>query len=225
MAGDGYQQSLTALRSDVCAMGQQTVDQFGRAVESLATGDEQVARQVIDGDEQLNETYLELEDQCVHLFGQQEAFAGDLRFITASFKIITDLERIGDLATNLSEYALAAKHELGPEAAVESIGQDVRSMLEQSLTAYESEDTELATEVVDRDDQIDELCRTASETVTRDLVEREADSNGPWRIEQLLDDVTRVLLTIRDVERVADHAVNIAARTYYMVENDPQLIY
>ena len=225
MAGEGYQQSLTALRSDVCSMGELTVDQFDRALESLATGDERLARAVIDGDDELNDTYLSLEDQCVNLFGQQEAFAGDLRFITASFKIITDLERIGDLAVNLSEYALAAKHELVPEESVEEIGQDALSMLEQSLSAYETEDIDLAQEVVARDDQIDELCQTASERVTRDLIEREAEDDGPWRIEQLLDDVTRVLLTIRDIERVADHGVNIAARTYYMVENDPKLIY
>ena len=225
MAGEGYQQSLTALRSDVCSMGELTVDQFDRALESLATGDERLARAVIDGDDELNDTYLSLEDQCVNLFGQQEAFAGDLRFITASFKIITDLERIGDLAVNLSEYALAAKHELVPEESVEEIGQDALSMLERSLSAYETEDIDLAQEVVARDDQIDELCQTASERVTRDLIEREAEDDGPWRIEQLLDDVTRVLLTIRDIERVADHGVNIAARTYYMVENDPKLIY
>lgn len=225
MTEEGDKQSLTALRSGVRSMGEETVDQFDRALESLATGDEQLAREVIEGDDQLNETYLSLEDQCVDLFGRQEAFAADLRFITASFKIITDLERIGDLAANLSEYGLAAKHELVPEESVEEIGRDALSMLEESLRAYETEDVELAGRVAARDDQIDELCRRASETVTRDLVERESEGDGPWRIEQLLDDVTRVLLTIRDIERVADHAVNIAARTYYMVENDPELIY
>jgi len=222
---EGYQRSLAALRSDVTSMGECAVDQFDRALESLADRDETVAREVIADDEQLNETYLSIEDQCVHLFGSQEAFAGDLRFITASFKIITDLERIGDLAANLSQYALAAKRDIGPDQAVEEIGRDALEMLEQSLRAYETDDSDLAREVVERDDEIDERCRTASATVTRDLVEREADGDGPWLVEQLLDDVTRVLLTIRDIERVADHAVNIAARTVYTVENDPQLLY
>jgi phosphate transport system protein len=225
MSEEGYQESLTALRVAVTAMGEDAIEQFDDSLNSLATGNESLARTVIEGDDQLNETYLALEDQCARLFGAQEAFASDLRFITASFKIITDLERIGDLAANLAQYALAARHELMPEGTVEELGQDVLALLERSLTAYQTDDSNAAKEIVASDDQIDERCRTASETVTRNLIEREADSDGPWLIEQLLDDVTRVLLTIRDLERVADHAVNIAARTYYMVENDPELIY
>jgi len=225
MTADGHQQPFASLRADVGAMGELAVDQFDRALDSLTDGDAELARGVIDGDEQVNETYLALEDQCVHLFSQEEPFAGDLRFVTASFKIITDLERIGDLATNLAQYSLAAKHDLISEGLVDEIGQDARSMLERSLAAYETGDSEVAREVVASDDRIDEHCRTASEIVTRDLIEREADSDGPWLVEQLLDDVTRVLLTIRDIERVADHAVNVAARTVYMVENDPELLY
>jgi len=222
---ESYQQSLDALRSDVCSMGALVVDRFEQALQSLATRDERVARAVIDGDSEINERYLQLETQCVDLFALQQPVASDLRFITASFKIITDLERIGDLAVNLAQYALAAKHELVPELAVEEIGQDALAALERSLSAYETGDTDVAREVVADDDEIDERCRTASETVTRDLIEREVDNDGPWMVEQLLDDVTRVLLSIRDIERVADHAVNVAARTLYMVENDPELIY
>jgi len=66
------------------------------------------------------------------------------------------------------------------------------------------------------------MCQHASESVTRDLI---AQNDDAWGAERLLDDVSRVLLTIRDLERVADHAVNIAARTLYMVENDPGLLY
>jgi phosphate transport system protein len=206
-------------------MGELVVERYDDALECLATGDETLARAVIDGDSEINERYLQLETQCVDLFALQQPVASDLRFITASFKIITDLERIGDLAVNLAQYALAAKHELVPELAVEEIGQEALDLLERSLSAYETEDTEAAREIVADDEEIDERCRTASENVTRDLIEREVDSDGPWMVEQLLDDVTRVLLTIRDIERVADHAVNVAARTLYMVENDPELIY
>jgi phosphate transport system protein len=111
-----------------------------------------------------------------------------------------------------------------PEETVTEIGRAALDLVERSLTAYEHRDSAAASEIVADDDQIDERCRTTSETVTRELIEREAGDGG-WLLEQLLDDVTRVLLTIRDIERVADHAVNIAARTYYMVENDPRYIY
>ena len=225
MTRESYQQSLDRLRADICSMGEIVVEQFEQSLDALSNRDEQLARRVIEGDTGVNDQYLELEQQCVDLFALQQPVASDLRFITASFKILTDLERVGDLSVNLAQYALAAKREIVPEVAVEEIGTDALSMLERSLSAYQSEDTEAARRIEAADDDIDELCRVSSETITRDLIEREVVDDGPWMVEQLLDDVTRVLLTIRDIERVADHAVNIAARTLYMVENDPELIY
>jgi len=220
-----YQQSLEELRSDVIEMGGLVVERLEMGLESLASRDETLAREVIEGDSDINETYLTLENQCVDLFALQQPVAGDLRFITASFKIITDLERVGDLAANLAQYALTATRDLTPEVAIDDIGRDALALLTRSLEAYETEDTGECREIAASDDDIDALCQRASETITRDLIEREADSDDPWAVEQLLDDVSRVLLTIRDLERIADHAVNIAARTLYMAENDPALIY
>lgn len=206
-------------------MGDIVVERLEMALESLASADETLAREVIEGDEEINETYLALEKQCVDLFALQQPVAGDLRFITASFKIITDLERVGDLAANLAQYALTATRELTPEVAIDDIGRDATSLLTRSLEAYETEDVGECQEIAASDDDIDALCQRASETITRDLIQCEADRDDPWAVEQLLDDVSRVLLTIRDLERIADHAVNIAARTLYMAENDPALIY
>lgn len=220
-----YQQSLEELRSDVIVMGDLVVDRLEMGLENLASGDETLARELIEGDGEINEMYLTLENQCIDLFALQQPVAGDLRFITASFKIITDLERVGDLVANLAQYALTAKCDLAPEVAIDDIGRDVLTLLTRSLEAYETEDVDACQEIAADDDDIDVLCQRASETITRDLIEREADSDAPWAIEQLLDDVSRVLLTIRDLERIADHAVNIAARTLYMAENDPALIY
>lgn len=206
-------------------MGNLVVEQLEMGLESLTTGNETLAREVIEGDEEINETYLTLENQCVDLFALQQPVAGDLRFITASFKIITDLERVGDLAANLAQYALTRKRDLTPKVAIDDIGRNAKALLTRGLEAYETEDVDACQEIAADDDDIDALCQRASETITRDLIEREADSDDPWAVEQLLDDVSRVLLTIRDLERIADHAVNIAARTLYMAENDPALIY
>jgi phosphate transport system protein len=220
-----YQESLAALRTDVTEMGNLVVDRLDMGLESLATGNESLAREVIEGDTEVNETYLELETDCVDLFALQQPVASDLRFITASFKIVTDIERVGDLAVNLAQYSLMQDRNPTPEVAVEDIGREARDLLERSLDAYETEDTDATRDIAAMDDHIDALCQRASETITRDLIEREAASDGPWTIEALLDDVSRLLLTIRDLERVADHAVNIAARTLYMVDNDPSLLY
>ena len=223
MPRERYQDSLDELRSDVLAMGDQVVEQFERSLEAVEHRDESLARSVAEGDDAVNETYLRLEDRCVDLFALQQPVAGDLRFVTASFKIITDLERIGDLAVNLADYLRTASRTLSPEVQLDAIGEAARSLVERSLAAYEAEDAAACREVAADDDEVDALCQRASESVTRDLIAG-FDGDG-WEVERLLDDVSRVLLTIRDLERVADHAVNIAARTLYMIEGDPELLY
>jgi phosphate transport system protein len=224
MARQSYQDQLETLREDVLYMGELTADRLRLALEAMETKDEALARRVIDGDEEINDMYLQLEADCVDLFALQQPVAGDLRFIASSFKITTDLERIGDLATNLAGYALDAHRDVFPEVDARTIGDRALDALETSMTAYADGDTEVCHEIADADDDIDELCSAASGVVVRDLIETEFDSSER-DLEALLTDVRRLLLTIRDLERIGDHAVNIAARTLYMVDHDDELIY
>ena len=207
-------------------MSEIVLDRVRQGLEALQTKDEQLAQDVIDGDGEINQLYLDLERDCVDLLALQQPVAGDLRFIAASFKIITDLERIGDLATNLGEYTLDADQDVYPEVDIQAIGDAVVEMVEESMDAYAEEDVDACFAIAEQDDEIDALCSDASDAVVRDLIEREIDAgSSETEIEQLMADVSRLLLTIRDLERVGDHAVNIAARTLYMVENDDELIY
>jgi phosphate transport system protein len=222
MPRDRYQHSLDELRSDVLSMGETVTERLDESLEALERRDDALARAVIDGDAQVNETYLELEEQCVDLFALQQPVAGDLRFVTASFKIITELERIGDLAVNLANYALAARQTVTPDVEIDALGTAAHGLVERSLAAYETADAAACRAVAAADDEVDARCQHANEHVTRALIARTDDR---WSVERLLDDVSRVLLTIRDLERVADHAVNIAARTLYMIESDPELLY
>ena len=222
MPRDRYQHSLDELRSDVLSMGETVTERLDESLEALERRDDALARAVIDGDAQVNETYLELEEQCVDLFALQQPVAGDLRFVTASFKIITELERIGDLAVNLANYALAARQTVTPDVEIDALGTAAHGLVERSLAAYETADAAACRAVAAADDEVDARCQHANEHVTRELIARTDDR---WSVERLLDDVSRVLLTIRDLERVADHAVNIAARTLYMIESDPELLY
>jgi phosphate transport system protein len=224
MPREPYQDSLADLRADVLEMGELVVERLEQALEALETGSAPLASTVIDGDDDVNDRYLSLEDRCIDLFALQQPVASDLRLVAASFKILTDLERIGDLATNLARYARSATEDLLPEIAVDDIGRDVCDLVERSLEAYATGDAEACRSIAADDDHVDALCQRASETVARDLIEREAGGDL-WTVEQLLDDVSRVLLTLRDLERVGDHAVNIAARTLYMAETDTDLIY
>ena len=225
MPREGYQEQLDALQDDVLYMSEVVLDRVRMGLRALEAKDEALAREVIEGDHEINEMYLELEQDCIDLLALQQPVAGDLRFIAASFKIITDLERIGDLATNIGEYTLQANHDVFPEVDVQEIGTITRDMVEEAMDAYAREDADECHEIAAADDEIDALCERASETVVRDLIERELEETDAKDIEQLLQDVSRLLLTIRDLERVGDHAVNICARTLYMVENDDELIY
>jgi len=226
MPREGYQEQLDGLREDVLYMSEVVLERLRMGLEALAHKDEELAWEVIEGDDEINQLYLDLEGDCIDLLALQQPVASDLRFIAASFKIITDLERIADLATNLGDYTLEARHDVFPDVDVQSIGEAVTAMVEDAMDAYDREDPDACIEIADRDDAIDERCEVASETVVRDLIEREVDDDtDEAEIERLMEDVSRLLLTVRDLERVGDHAVNIAARTLYMVENSDELIY
>ena len=225
MPREGYQEQLDGLWEDVLYMSEVVLERLRMGLEALAHKDEELAWEVIEGDDEINQLYLELEGDCIDLLALQQPVASDLRFIAASFKIITDLERIADLATNLGDYTLEARRDVYPDVDVQSVGETVSTMVEDAMVAYETEDIEACHEIAARDDEVDGQCEAASEAVVRDLIETEIETGAGEEIEALMNEVSRLLLTIRDLERVGDHAVNIAARTLYMVENDDELIY
>ncbi|WP_418279949.1 phosphate signaling complex protein PhoU [Halorubrum sp. DTA98] len=231
MPRENYQRRLDDLRRDVVSMGDLVLDRYDAALDAAETGDADLAREVIRGDHEVNDRYLELEDDCTELLALQQPVAGDLRLITASFKIITDLERVADLATNLAGYGTSETGGVHPAVDLREIGTAAGEMVADAVAAYESADPEACRAVAERDETLDERCRIASESVVRELLAAETarrttdPSPDSGALEVELDDVSRALLTVRDLERVGDHAVNVAARTLYMIENDDELIY
>ncbi|MBB6645151.1 phosphate signaling complex protein PhoU [Halobellus ruber] len=223
-----FQASLNALRSDVAEMGELVVDRLDQALAALDSGDADAAAAVAGGDDDVNQLYLELESACIDLFALQQPVASDLRFVAASFKILTDLERVGDLAANLAGYVRDADDRYLPDMDLTHIGRRASDLVADAIDAYVESDAAACREIATRDDEIDTLCHTAGQRVVRELIrERSADGDdgGAWDVEAVLNDVSRVLLTVRDLERIADHGVNIAARTLYAVDSDPELIY
>jgi len=226
MARESYQEKLEDLEADVLYMSEVVLERLRMGLDALEQKDEDLAWEVIEGDDEINRMYLDLEGDCIDLLALQQPVASDLRFIAASFKIITDLERIGDLATNLGDYTLEAERDLYPDVDVQAVGDAVIGMVEGAMAAYDDENPDACYAIAEQDDEVDAMCERASEVVVRDLIEREVDeSTEEEEVEGLMQDVSRLLLTVRDLERVGDHAVNIAARTLYMVENDDALIY
>ena len=224
MPRNDYQTQLEELREDVLYMSEVVAERLRMGLDALETKDDRLAEQVIEGDGEVNRMYLDLEQDCIDLLALQQPVASDLRFIAASFKIITDLERIADLATNLGGYTHDAEQDLFPDVDIQRLGDVTLDMLGAAMEAYAEEDVQGCYDVAARDDDLDDRCAVASELVVRDLLESD-QYTAAEDVESLMQDVSRLLLTIRDLERVGDHAVNIAARTLYMIESDDELIY
>ena len=222
MPREEYQTELEALREDVLYMSELVRDRLREAVQLLEQPAEDQAKELITSDHAVNELYLDLEQRCIELLALQQPVAGDLRFVASSFKILTDLERIGDLAVNLAEYATEPLSDRSHSVDIQALATVAEEMVADAMTAYAETATDRTYAVAERDTELDALCAEASETVVRELLETE----GPLPdADARLQDVSRLLLTIRDLERVGDHAVNIAARTLYMVDADEELIY
>lgn len=203
-------------------MGEHVLAQYELGLRAVETRDGSLGESVITGDHEINERYLELESDCVELIALQQPVAGDLRFIAASFKIITDLERVGDLATNLGHLAMAVDEPLHPALDFRHIADAAGEMVADAMEAYAESDAISCRQIAASDDALDEACEEAGERIVRALIEEipsEADH------EALIEEATIAFVAIRDLERVGDHAVNICARTLYMVENDDELIY
>lgn len=222
MARTAYQDKLDHLRRNVVAMADEVLIRYEQSLEAMEARDAELGEAVITGDHEINELYLDLESDCIELLALQQPVAGDLRFIAASFKIITDLERIGDLATNLARYGVEGEGELHPAVHVNDLAGMAQEMVNDAMEAYEYEIPELCYEIAERDNELDTASEAASERILKQLISRAPDETDT---EEQFQDASLAFFIIRDLERVGDHAVNIAARTLYMLENDSALIY
>ncbi|MFB6284428.1 MAG: phosphate signaling complex protein PhoU [Halobacteria archaeon] len=225
MTRNEYQKQLDDLQNDVVGMSEEVADRLDTALTVLDDRNPELADTVIEGDDEINDLYLELEKDCIDLLALQQPVATDLRFVTASFKIITDVERVGDLATNLAEYSLDAGKDAISEAEMQDLGRKALDMFRRSVESYEKRDTELCYSVADEDTSLDEDCERINQDILKRVLEAERSDHDPGEIDDLIMEVSRLLLTIRDIERIGDHSVNIAARTLYMVESDDELIW
>lgn len=198
------------LKKQILSLSAQVEESLILAVKSLITRDEKLAQLVIRGDFDVDQIEVEVEEEALKILALYQPVATDLRFLTAVLKINNDLERIGDLATNIAkravkmckETALTMPDELG-QAAIRT-----RDMVHDSLSAFVNFDAEPAKVVCGKDDEVDQLCRQV-----RRFVEMQIQKD-PARVSCYLD----MLLASRNIERIGDHATNIAEDVIYLVE-------
>jgi phosphate transport system protein len=205
-----FHEELEALKQTLLAMGGLVEDQIRRAMQALLERDDVIAQDVIDRDRQVNTYDVEVDEQCVQLLALHQPAAGDLRFITTAMKIVTDLERIGDQAVNIGQRALELNREpqLKPYIDLPRMADKAQRMVKESLDAFVAGDTALARQVCAQDAEVDAL----KEQIFRELLTFMMED--PRTVSRAI----RVILISRFMERVADHATNIAEMVIYLVE-------
>jgi phosphate transport system protein len=205
-----FEAELQALRNQLLRMGGLVEERVHRAVRSLVERREQEARRVIATDAEVNDLQMDIDDRCLRLLATQAPLAGDLRLITSAMKINADLERVGDQAVNIAENALTLipLPPVKPLIDIPRMAELAEGMIRDALDAFVKKDAALARDVLSRDDEVDEL----KDQVFRELLTyMMAD---PGTIQRAL----ALILLSRNLERIADHATNIAEDVIFIAE-------
>jgi phosphate transport system protein len=165
---------------------------------------------VIERDREVNHLDILIDEECLKVIALHQPAAGDLRLVTTALKINTDLERIGDMAVNISERALELNEEptLKPYIDIPRMAKEAQAMVRTSLDSFVQRNTQAAAQVIDQDDVVDALAHQ----VYRELLSYMAED--PRTIPR----ATRILLVSKYLERIADHATNIAEMVVFMVD-------
>lgn len=205
-----YEAELRDLRDRVLEMGGLVEKQIAAAVRALVDRDDAAARTVIDRDKLVNRLDVDIDDLCIRLLALHQPTARDLRLITTALKITTDLERTGDMAENICERAIELNTEpqLKPYIDIPRMAEIALTMLRESLDAFVREDADLALRVCQSDDRIDALTGQIFRELLSFMME------DPTTITR----GTRLMFIAKYLERVADHATNVAEMVIFMVK-------
>jgi len=206
------QRELDKLRRRVLFLAATVEDEIQRAVLSLERGDEALAEKVIEDDQRVDEMEVELEEECLKVLALHQPVAADLRFIVALLKINNDIERVGDLAVNISKRALfLMRHErIEIPSGLFEMSEKSRTMLRLSLDAFVNRDADLARRVCALDDEVDAIRGRLREGIEAEMKEHPERIGSYMRLDGIL----------RHLERLADHATNIAEDVIYMTTGE-----
>ena len=205
-----FEEELQALKNRLLTMGALVEERVHQAVRSLIDRRLDEAEAVIAADKEVNDLQIDIDDRCLKLLATQSPLAVDLRLITAAMKINADLERIGDQAVNVAENVikLLPQPPLKPLIDIPRMAELAQQMTRDALDAFVKKDPALARDVLRRDDEVDSL----KDQVFRELLTyMMAD---PGTIQRALS----LILISRNIERIADHATNIAEDVIFLVE-------
>ncbi|PKM81656.1 MAG: phosphate transport system regulatory protein PhoU [Firmicutes bacterium HGW-Firmicutes-14] len=207
-----FDRALEELQQEILRMGSLVEQAIYNAVHSLATQDVNLAEQVIKGDRLIDQMELDIEDKCLKLIATQQPIAIDLRKISTGFKIITDLERMADHSVDIARITrrLAGQPLIKPLVDIPRMAALAQQMVKDGLDAYVKGDVELARTLNAKDDEVDHIYSQIFRELLTYMME------DPRTITQ----ATYLLFVGRYIERIADHATNIAERVIYLVTGE-----
>ena len=205
-----FHEEIETLKQTLLAMGGLVEDQIRHVMRALIERNDTLAQEVIERDQQVNAYDVEVDETCVSLLALHQPAAGDLRFITTAMKIVTDLERMGDQAVNIAQRVLELNREpqLKPYIDLPRMAEKAQRMVKESLDAFVARDTELARRVCAEDAEVDAL----KEQIFRELLTFMMEDA------RTIPRAIRLILISRFLERLADHATNIAEMVIYLVD-------
>ena len=205
-----FDEELADLKTKLLRMAAQTEDQIDKALTALVTRDSALAREVIERDHEINALDVEIDEESIRLLALHQPAARDLRLVTTAMKIATELERISDLAENVCERTIELNEEpqLKPYIDIPMMGNMARMMVKQSIDAFVRDDSTLARKVLTDDDYVDDLM----EQLFRELLSFMIEDT------QTISRAIRLSFIAKYLERMADHATNIAELVVYLVE-------
>lgn len=203
-----YIEDLAKLQRRVFEMGMAAAKAVSLSMKSLLEADKKLAEEVMKNDDILDDMIVDIEDRCILLIAKQQPIAHDLRVIATGFKISTDLERIGDHAFDIAKTAKNLDHELLTGFVdTAKLGECAVKMVEMAMDAYRLADIRLAEKVCQADDEVDALFSRTFEELSRMMNDDKV---------QKKQQATQLLFIARFLERIGDHATNIAEWVIYL---------
>jgi phosphate transport system protein len=203
-------EELAHLKEMLLKMASLVETAIQNSVQSLVERDSDLARLVFEGDRAINTFDVKIDEECIRLLALKQPMGKDLRFITTAMKITSDLERIGDNAVNIAERAMELNEEplLKPYIDIPRMSRIARGMVRNTINAFINEDKNLAKDVIIRDDEVDDL----NEMVWKELMF--IMTHDPSTVSRAV----KITYVSKYIERIADHATNIAEMVLYLVD-------
>lgn len=204
-------EELKELHKELLKMGVMAQEAIFKSVESLKNRDKNQAQEIISVDDKIDELELNIDEHCIDLIARHQPMASDLRYITTGMKINAELERIADLAVDIAQRVLelADKPLLKPLIDIPRLSIIAQNMVRDAIDAFIKKDVELAKRVVFSDSEADKLRNLVQDELINDYMMKDASTS---------DRAVPLLLITRHLERICDHATNIAEDVVFMVE-------